>query len=91
MEVTAPAPLSEPLTGGPPEPTALKTASAALRAQADQRWVEISDRVIAKAMTATRRSPDRRNAHLRRHQGVQQSRDDIQRVDLRASPRLGRS
>jgi len=56
VEMTAPPPRSEPLTGSPPEPAALKTASAALRAHADQRWVEISDRVLAKAMTATRRS-----------------------------------
>jgi len=56
VEMTAPPPRSEPLTGGPPQPAALKAASAALRAQADQRWVEISDRVLAKAMTATRRS-----------------------------------
>jgi len=56
VEMTAPPPRSEPIAGGPPQPAALKTASAALRAQADQRWVEISDRVIAKAITATRRS-----------------------------------
>jgi len=56
VEMTAPPPRSEPFTGGPPQPAALKAASAALRAQADQRWVEISDRVLAKAMTATRRS-----------------------------------
>jgi len=55
VEMTPPAPRSEPLTG-PAEPPALKAASAALRAHADQRWVEISDRVVAKAMTATRRS-----------------------------------
>lgn len=34
----------------------LEAATADLRAAGDSRWIEVSDRVLAKAMTATRRS-----------------------------------
>jgi len=56
MEMTPDTPRREPPTGDPPEPTALRLAAAALRRHTDERWVEVSDRVVARAMTVTRRS-----------------------------------
>lgn len=46
-------------TGGDPGPEAfalLDAATESLRARRDPRWVEISDRVLARALRATRRS-----------------------------------
>lgn len=46
----------EPLPSGPPIPQVLEAAAADLRRRLDERWVEISDRVVARALTASRRS-----------------------------------
>lgn len=40
----------------PEEDAILRAAASMLRAQADERWVEISDRVLDKALRVTRRS-----------------------------------
>jgi hypothetical protein len=40
----------------PPGQSALDAATASLREHVDDRWVEISDRVLSKALTTTRRS-----------------------------------
>lgn len=42
--------------GGRQAQEVLRAAAQRLRRQADARWVEVSDRVVAAAMTATRRS-----------------------------------
>lgn len=56
MEMTPDMPRREPLPGDPPQASALGLAAAALRRRADERWVEVSDRVVSRAMTVTRRS-----------------------------------
>lgn len=56
MEVTPDSPRREPPSGDPPQTTVLGEAAAALRRHTENRWVEVSDRVVAKAMRATRRS-----------------------------------
>lgn len=56
MEMTPDMPRREPFPGDPPQASALGLAAAALRRRADERWVEVSDRVVSRAMTVTRRS-----------------------------------
>lgn len=56
MEITAQTPHHEPPDGDPGDWPAQAAAVNGLRDLAQQRWVQISDRVIAGALSATRRS-----------------------------------
>lgn len=56
MAVNPPPPEPADPDDAPAAGSAIPLATATLRARADERWVEISDRVLAKALKATRRS-----------------------------------